>query len=515
MRCVAKRLSTIIPFFLKQYHSVLNRYYKCRQFFYISIVHNLNQIIALMSTNFDRRDFLKLSTLGLAGAGLIGCSSQSRSESGSRRTRTQQFNMSGYGAPKLDTVRVGIIGIGNRGIGGVQRLRRIEGVQITGICDIEQDRVERAVADLEGFNHNPKQYYGRAEAWKELCDSDDVDLVYICTPWNQHAQQSVYAMENGKHAAVELPAAKTIEECWQLVEVSEKTRKHCMMLGNTCYDFFEMMVMNMTRQGYFGDIVHGEGAYIHDLMDLNFSETYYHDLWRLEENSTRNGMLYPPHAIGPMSKLMNINCGDQMDYLVSVSSNDFQMAAKAKELAKQNDMWKPFVGRNYRGNMNTTTIRTHRGRTIMIQHDVTSPRPYSRIYLVSGTQGTAQKWPGPARVAKDHQGWLSAEKMKELEAMYTPEITKKVGDLAREVGGHGGMDTIMDWRLIDCLRNGLPLDIDVYDAALWSSIAPLSEQSLANRSQSVDIPDFTGGAWKTNQPMMDLDLKRGGTTLIS
>lgn len=151
----------------------------------------------------------------------------------------------------------------------------------------------------------------------------------------------------------------------------------------------------------------------------------------------------------------------------------------------------------------------------MIQHDVTSPRPYSRIYLVSGTQGTAQKWPGPARVAKDHQGWLSAEKMKELEAMYTPEITKKVGDLAREVGGHGGMDTIMDWRLIDCLRNGLPLDIDVYDAALWSSIAPLSEQSLANRSQSVDIPDFTGGAWKTNQPMMDLDLKRGGTTLIS
>jgi len=471
-----------------------------------------------MSTSYDRRDFLKLSTLGLAGAGLLaGCSSQSGTRAGipgAARVRTQQFNMSGYAAPRLETVRIGLIGIGNRGIGGVRRLRRIEGVQITGICDVEPDRVDRAIAALEGYDHSPKRYTGRPEAWKEMCESDDVDLIYICTPWDQHAEQSVYAMQHGKHAAVELPAAKTIEECWQIVEVSEKTRKHCMMLSNTCYDFFEMMVMNMARQGYFGEIVHGEGAYIHDLMEMNFSETYYHNLWRLEENSTRNGMLYPPHAIGPMSKLMNINCGDQMDYLVSVSSNDFQMAARARELAEENEMWRPFVGRNYRGNMNTTTIRTHRGRTIMVQHDVTSPRPYSRIYLVSGTEGTAQKWPGPARIAKDHTGWFTPDQMKELEERYTPEITKKVGDLAREVGGHGGMDTIMDWRLIDCLRNGLPLDIDVYDAALWSAIAPLSEQSLANRSQSVDVPDFTGGAWKTNQPMMDIELRQGGTTRI-
>jgi hypothetical protein len=270
----------------------------------------------------------------------------------------------------------------------------------------------------------------------------------------------------------------------------------------------------MARQGFLGDIVHGEGAYIHDLMDLNFSETYYHDLWRLRENSERNGLLYPPHAIGPMSKLMNINCGDKMDYLVSVSSNDFMMADRARELAGEKDMWKPFVGKNYRGNMNTTTIKTHKGRTIMIQHDVTSPRPYTRIFLVSGTKGTAQKWPTPARISTSHTGWLDDVALKELEEKYTPEITKRVGDMARQVGGHGGMDTIMDWRLVDCLRNGLPLEIDVYDAALWSAIAPLTEQSVANRSASVDIPDFTRGAWETNKPAMDIQLTRGGTTKI-
>ncbi|TVQ08762.1 MAG: gfo/Idh/MocA family oxidoreductase [Balneolaceae bacterium] len=462
----------------------------------------------------DRRDFLKQASLGLAGAGLIGSSIQRMLPEHYTLSGRQAYNMSGHAAPKLETVRIGLIGIGNRGAGAVRRLPRIEGAQITGICDVETDRVQRANSELNGVAYTPKLYSGRAESWKEMCDSDDVDLVYICTPWDQHAEQSVYAMEHGKHVAVELPAAKTIDECWQLVEVSEKTGKHCMMLGNTCYNFFEMMVMNMARQGFLGDIVHGEGAYIHDLMDLNFSETYYHDLWRLRENSERNGLLYPPHAIGPMSKLMNINCGDKMDYLVSVSSKDFMMADRARELAGENDMWKPFVGKNYRGNMNTTTIKTHKGRTIMIQHDVTSPRPYSRIFLVSGTKGTAQKWPTPGRISTSHTGWLGDEALKELEEKYTPEITKRVGDMARQVGGHGGMDTIMDWRLVDCLRNGLPLEIDVYDAALWSAIAPLTEQSVANRSASVDIPDFTRGAWETNKPAMDIQLARGGTTKI-
>lgn len=425
-----------------------------------------------------------------------------------------QFNMSGYGAPKLDNVRVGVIGIGNRGSGALRRLPRIEGVIITGLCDIEAGRAEKGRAGLDTGNHPAKVYAGHNEAWKEMCDSDEVDLIYVCTPWNQHAEQCVYAMENGKHTAVELPAAETIDECWQLVETSEKTKKHCMMLGNVCYDFFELTILNMVRQGYFGEILHGEGAYIHDLVGMNFSETYYHDLWRLKENASRNGNLYPPHAIGPIAKAMNINSGDSMDYLVSMSSNDFTMNEKAKELSEENDMWKPFAGRDFRGNINTSTIRTKRGKTIMLQHDVSSPRPYSRIFLLSGTDGIARKWPGTQRVAKDHTGWIGQEELRELQEQYTPEIIEKVGDMAREVGGHGGMDTIMDWRLIDCLRNGISLDMDVYDAALWSSIGPLSEWSVANRSNSVSVPDFTGGNWKNNKPGMDLNLDRGGTTRI-
>jgi hypothetical protein len=306
-----------------------------------------------------------------------------------------------------------------------------------------------------------------------------------------------------------VPAAKTIEECWLLVETSEKTKKHCMMLENCCYDFFELLSLNMTRQGLFGELVHVEGAYIHNLVDLNFSKKGYYDMWRLKENY-RNGSLYPTHGLGPICQALNINRGDQMEYLNSMSTFDFQMEAKANELAKADSFYAPYAGKKYRGNMNTTLIRTYKGKTIMVQHDVTSTRPYSRIHLLSGTKGIARKWPEPARVSFGHD-WVSQQEMKKLEEQYTPEIIKKIGEMAKKVGGHGGMDFMMDWRLIDCLRNGLPLDQDVYDAALWSAVAPLSEISVKNRSNSVDVPDFTNGSWKTNTPV-SLSLEGGGTT---
>jgi hypothetical protein len=269
----------------------------------------------------------------------------------------------------------------------------------------------------------------------------------------------------------------------------------------------------MARQGFFGEIVHGEGAYLHNLLGLNFDKNGYAEMWRLKENQQRNGNLYPTHGLGPICQIMDINRGDQMDYLVSTSSNDYLMAAKAKELAETDPFYQEFTTDHYRGNMNTTTVRTHKGRTILVQHDVTSPRPYSRIHLVSGTKAIAQKWPAPARIAIGHEDWPKDEEMKKLEEQYTPEIVKKMGEMAKKVGGHGGMDFMMDWRLIDCLRNGLPLDQDVYDAALWSAIAPLSGYSVANRSKSVDVPDFTRGAWKTNNPV-ELTLKGGGTTEV-
>lgn len=201
-----------------------------------------------------------------------------------------------------------------------------------------------------------------------------------------------------------------------------------------------------------------------------------------------------------------------MDYLTSLSSNDFSMHQRAVELAKEDSFYQDYTGADFRGNMNTTMVKTKKGRSIMIQHDVSSPRPYSRIHLVSGTEAMARKWPSPQRIAKGHS-WLKEDQMQEVEEKYTPEIIKKVGALAKQVGGHGGMDFIMDWRLIDCLRNGLALDQDVYDAALWSAISPLSEQSVANRAQSIDVPDFTRGAWKTNAPV-DISLQGAGNTNV-
>ncbi len=461
-----------------------------------------------------RRDFLKMGSL--AGLALVSppvWAQENTTASMLRYKAAEGQNMSGYRAPRLDTVRVGIIGLGMRGPGAVKRLSYIDGVEIRALCDLREEKTKAAAEILKNTRHKPELYSGSAYDWKKLCDRDDLDLVYIATPWEWHTPMAVYAMEQGKHAAVEVPAARTLEECWQLVETSEKTRKHCMMLENCCYDFFELLTLNMARQGFFGDIVHAEGAYIHNLIDLNFSKEGYQGMWRLKENAHRNGNLYPTHGLGPVCQIMNINRGDQMDYLTSLSSNDFNMGAHAKTLAADDPFYTGYANADFRGNMNTTLVKTKNGRSLMIQHDVSSPRPYSRIHLVSGSRAMARKWPSPARIAVGHS-WAGEEEMKEFENTYQPEIVKKVGELAKQVGGHGGMDFIMDWRLIDCLRNGLPLDQDVYDAALWSAIAPLSEHSVANRSQSVDVPDFTRGAWKTNVPV-DISLKGAGTTTVS
>jgi predicted dehydrogenase len=461
-----------------------------------------------MKTN--RRDFIRLA--GLAGVGLAGTHLLTSCTSEKVETRPgQAFNMCGYAAPKLESVRIGFIGLGQRGPGAVVRMSHIEGVEIKALCDLRPERIDVTKERIANTPHDPVTYSGSEEVWKELCDREDIDLVYICTPWALHAPMAVYAMKQGKHVCTEVPAAVTLDECWELVETSERTRKHCMMLENCCYDFFELLTLNMARQGFFGDIVHCEGAYIHDLRELNFSKGGYQDMWRLKANQ-RKGNLYPTHGLGPIAQIMDINRGDRMDYMVSVSSDDFMMHKIAEELAATDDFYAPFAGAKYRGNMNTSTIRTVKGKTLMIQHDVTSPRPYSRIHLVSGTKGIARKYPGPPRISIGHE-WMPEEELKALEQKYQPRIVARVGDLAKEVGGHGGMDFIMDWRTIDCLRNGLALDQDVYDAALWSSIAPLSEWSVTNRSNSIDVPDFTRGSWERNQPV-DISLEQGGDTRV-
>ncbi len=475
----------------------------------------------------NRRDFLKLT--GLLGTGIAtGASLNAFAEDGKGSDEQaagpgpkqffkpgpkQLFNMSGYAAPKLDTVRIGFVGLGNRGGAAVPRVNHIDGVSIKALCDIRPERAQLAKDSLKGSGHDPVLYSGKEEAWKQLCERDDIDLVYIATPWALHTPIAVHALTHGKHVAVEVPSAKTLEECWQLVEASEKNKRHCVILENCCYDFFELLTLNLARQGYFGEIVHGAGGYLHDIAKSFFNKDARYDFWRLRENAHRNGNLYPTHGLGPVCQIMNINRGDRMDYLVSVSSNDFTLGEMEKEAAAKDKDFQQFAGSHFRGNMNTSTIRTLHGRTILLQHDVSSPRPYSRIHQISGTKAIAVKYPEPGRIATGPEGWLSEAAMKDLEAKYTLPVVTRMGEMAKQIGGHGGMDFLMDWRLIDCLRNGLPVDHDVYDAAAWSSIAPLSEWSVAHRSATIDVPDFTRGAWQNNRPV-DLSIDHGNLTPV-
>ena len=464
----------------------------------------------------DRRKFLRDLAVGTGAiaTGLPALATVTKEEDflAPAKHDLQRFNMCGYAAPKLEKVRIAIIGLGNRGSEAVDRLSYIEGVEINILCDKYPEKIKAAQKTLEKKGLPKAKEFSGAQGWKAVCESKDIDLVYTPTPWDLHTPIAVYAMNNGKHVAIEVPAAKTVDECWQLVETSEKTKKHCMMLENCCYDFFELLTLNMVRNGMFGELIHAEGAYLHDIRDLNFSKTYYADMWRLKENATRNGNLYPTHGLGPIAQCMNINRGDKIDHLVAMSSNDFMMKKIAEEKSREDKFWLQFTGKPYRGNINTLLIRTFHGKTMMVQHDVTSPRPYSRIHLISGTKGIAQKWPSPERISFGHE-WMKPEELKNLYSQHSPPIVNHIGSIAKDVGGHGGMDFIMDWRLIDCLRNGLPLDQDVYDAAAWSVVIPLSEQSVAKKSRSIDVPDFTRGSWKTNKPV-DLTLNGGGNTLV-
>jgi predicted dehydrogenase len=475
--------------------------------------------------NSGRRNFLKNATAGTGGlllSGLAGYSSPEELDDavmaslGKSKKRKQVFNMCGYAAPKIPVVRIGYVGIGSRGSWAVNRMTNVKNVEIKALSDVREAAVKHNQQTLKKSGWPAaKEYYGNDYAWKKMCEQEDIDLIYIATPWEWHTPIAVYAMEHGKHVAVEVPGARTLEECWQLVETSERTKKHCMQLENCCYDFFETLTINMAQQGVLGELVHAEGAYIHALVNGIFGKpgnAQDAPAWRWKENQ-KSGNLYPTHGLGPIAQAMNINRGDQFEYMTSMSCNDFMMEALAEKLAASGEpYYKQFTGKHYRGNMNTSIIKTNKGKTIMVQHDISSPRPYSRIHALSGTKGFAQKFPEPGKIAVGHD-FVDEQKMKQLEAQYTPELIKHVEQAAKKIGGHGGMDFIMDWRMIDCLRNGLPLDMDVYDLASWCAVTPLSIWSVAHRSNSIDVPDFTGGSWKTNKPV-DLTLRGGGDTGI-
>ncbi|MCI2082026.1 MAG: Gfo/Idh/MocA family oxidoreductase [Bacteroidales bacterium] len=441
----------------------------------------------------------KLLYLGLALLVLGGCSQANRKiiTMPEPKREAGQTDMLQFKCDPVPIVRVGVIGLGMRGPTHVRILTQISDAKVTALCDLYEDRVERSQKILEDAGEpEAAEYYGE-DGWKGLCKSDSVDLVLICTPWEDHTPMAVYAMEHGKHVAVEVPAATTVKECWELVDASEKSRKHCMMLENCCYDFFEMAALNMAQHGLFGDIKHVEGAYIHDLRAMCFNDqdhNGYQGYWRLRYNTAHTGNHYPTHGLGPVAQILNIHRGDRMEYLVSLSSDEGGLSEYASERFGPDS--KEATTKRALGDMNTTLIHTVKGKSIMIQHDVSDATPYSRIYTIRGTRGMAQKYPveGVA-FDPDAEKFVTGAGLDSILSKWEHPLVRDVGEKAREVGGHGGMDYIMLYRLIYCLHNGLPLDEDVYDAAEWSCIGELSEISVKNGSKPVAIPDFTRGEW--------------------
>lgn len=405
--------------------------------------------------------------------------------------------------PKLETVRVGFIGLGMRGPGAVERFAYIPGTKVVALCDIRPECVEKSQNILKKAGlPESASYTGTEDAWKQLCERDDIDLVYIATDWKHHAEMGVYAMEHGKHVAIEVPAAMTLEEIWKLINTSEKTRKHCMQLENCVYDFFEMTTLNMAQQGVFGEVLHVEGSYIHNLEDF---WPYYWNNWRMDYNRLHRGDVYATHGMGPACQVLNIHRGDRMKTLVAMDTKAVNGPAFIKKQTGED------VKDFQNGDQTTTIIRTENERTMLIQHNVMTPRPYSRMYQVVGTDGYASKYPieeyclRPSQVKADEipnhenlnaHGSVPADVKQALMAKYrSPILDQELEETAKKVGGHGGMDYIMDYRLIYCLRNGLPLDMDVYDLAEWCCMAELTRLSIENNSAPVEIPDFTRGGW--------------------
>ncbi|MGL4779350.1 MAG: Gfo/Idh/MocA family protein [Bacteroidales bacterium] len=402
----------------------------------------------------------------------------------------------------IPTVRVAVIGLGMRGPGAVYRMSQIDGVEIVALCDVLPERTAAVNKQLEKAG-KPKalEFSGDTSVWRKVTALPNVDLVYVATDWKSHATIGMQAMKDGKHVAIEVPAAMTMAEIWGLINTSEKTRKHCMQLENCVYDFFELTTLNMAQQGLFGELIHAEGAYIHGLQP--FWGAYWNN-WRMDYNQNHRGDVYATHGMGPACQALGIHRGDKMNYLVSMDTKPLQNPAYIKEKTGK-------TPENFRnGDHTMTMIRTENGKTIQIQHDVTSPRPYNRMYQLSGTKGFANKYPTEgyaldskeigSDVAPNHEdlnahSFVPDEVKKALMAKYKHPIVKDIEDKAKRVGGHGGMDFIMDYRLIYCLQNGLPLDMDVYDLAEWCCLAPLTEISLDNNSAPVEIPDFTRGAW--------------------
>jgi hypothetical protein len=451
----------------------------------------------------DRRSFTRISSLMGASFVLAGFKSGDILNTLTRTPPQEGKQVFGLQTDPIQQVRIGIIGLGNRGSSLLQHLAYFypEKAIIKAICDVQPEKTKKALGFLDGKMPEPAVYDGKPDAWKSMIEKEEIDLVFVFTPWKEHVPMSVHSMKSGKHVAVEVPAACTVEDCWNLVNTAEETQKNCIMLENVCYGREELWVLNMVQNEIFGELTYAEAAYIHNLRSMLFDDSYYKK-WRVYHHLNRHGNLYPTHGLGPVAQYLDIDRGDRFEKVVSMSSKEASLSEYSKTIDNRNEFYNQTGFKH--GDMNTSLIKTNAGRSVMVQHDVVTPRPYSRINALAGTKAFHEGY--PSRLAIDGRGhdWLPAEEYKIFWDKYQHPIWEELKDPIEKYGGHGGMDFVMLYRLIDAFNKGKPLDMDVYDAASWSVIGPLSEISVELSNVPVQFPDFTRGRWKEKRKLQIL-----------
>ena len=455
--------------------------------------------------NYNRRKFLK--TTAISAAALTAASRLSASSP----HKSKGKYMGDFSAPKLETVRVAFIGLGARGSGHLKSISKLDGVDIVAVSDLYEDNVKtnsKIAKELgKGERHsNIAQYWGSDDKWKLMLNEIRPDAVFISTNWNNHAPMAIYSMENGAHAFVEVPIAVSLSDMWKIVNTSEETQKHCMMMENVNYGRDELMYLNMCRKGVIGELLHAEAAYIHELRFQMNQENRGTGSWRTHHYANGKGNLYPTHGLGPVAQYMNLGRKDDtFESIISYSSPARGRKLYAEKNYSEDHKWNLLDYQN--GAMNTSIIKTSKGKTVMVQWDETSPRPYTRHNLVQGTKGTLAGF--PTRVAlegglegdvKDHHSWIKGDGLIQLYEKYDHPLYKRLNQKTKN-SGHGGMDGIMRYRIIECLRNGLPLDQNVYEGCYWSAVTPLSGKSVSDGVMPQKFPDFTRGKWEQTNPL--------------
>jgi Glycosyl hydrolase 109, C-terminal domain/Oxidoreductase family, NAD-binding Rossmann fold len=450
-----------------------------------------------------RREFLKLA--GGLSAGLMlgaaGCSG--RAKPGGKTYMVDGKPAGALRAKPIGTVRIGVIGVGDRGMQHIDKLVRIKHTQIVAVADPHKPAAKKAQQACVDAGHTaPDLYTDGGHDYKRLLERDDIDAVWIATPWRWHCPQGTDTMLAGKHAFIEVPMALTLDELWQMVETSEKTGRHCMMMENVNFGRDELLALNLCRRGVLGDLTHGEAAYIHDLRYQMKDIDHGTGSWRTGYHTRENGNLYPTHGLGPVAQYMNVDrTDDRFDSIVSMSSPSFgrQKFADANFPPDHPRRQVKYIS----GDMSTSIIKTHLGRTIMVQWDTCTPRPYSRHNLIQGANGVFAGF--PTRLALEGRGsyhhWTQGEAMQEVYDEFEHPLWLRMGEEAERVGGHGGMDFIMNTRIIECLRSGEPMDQNVYEGASWSAVRPLSAWSVAHGGKPIGFPDFTRGKWRNTAPL--------------